>query len=188
MADLIQGSCQSPPGTVHRLPPGARCDHHAERYATTRLQGETDANGVTPLHDLCPECRDLFSASLVSTSMPVCDICNQPKADLQRWRDPEDGVAGPVYDACTSCREGTARFHRGITEADDALDPEEQAERELISTMGEAPPLLNDPQSRRAQARRQLVAPTGRLVKGGWVGVPVLRSVPSPDSADEQDE
>lgn len=174
MADVITGYCRTLPGSAHRVPAGTKCDNHPERIAVSRLQGHTDDNGAA-LHDLCSECRAEFSLQL-DQPQRLCEVCNRPKDDLQRWRDPADGVAGPVYQACGECRERGAAFHRNETEEGDPVNPEEQDERDLIASMVEKPADVVDRLARRKQQRRPgLIAPTAGYVdpRSGFLGVPV---------------
>lgn len=127
------------PGSSHRLPYGAKCDNHSDRLAIVRLQGETDSMGAE-LNDYCGECRDAVLRDLHNPKAGLCDLCNQVKDDLAKWRDPDEGVAGRVYDACKGCRDHTARFYRDAdAENGVSFDPEEAQLRETIASMGEDP-------------------------------------------------
>lgn len=104
MADISKGPVQSVPGTAVPPPDGQWCDWHADRPAIVRIQGETTSTGCE-WHDCCSECcsRVLFSVQRFYPGQ--CQLCGHFKDDLVKWRDPAEGAAGPVYDACQECRD-----------------------------------------------------------------------------------
>lgn len=95
----VTGPIATLPGSVHKHPDGAVCDHHADRAAVARVQGETDSFGSEML-DVCDEClREIRSHRDVS----ACDWCEK-EAELRHYRDLDEGMAGPVYSVCAECR------------------------------------------------------------------------------------
>lgn len=98
------------PGSLHRVPPGRRCDSHPERLAVMRIQGETDSMGAE-LHDCCAECGVAMQSAIHAPQGGVCDLCHQPQLELRPYRDPEEGAAGRLYDACGSCRSTAHAYH-----------------------------------------------------------------------------
>lgn len=83
------------------LPDNTHCDQHPTRLAVARLQGETDSFGAE-LTDCCQECKTAFQEALTSES--YCDWCKTESSSIQDYRDFEEGLSGPVYQVCESCR------------------------------------------------------------------------------------
>lgn len=104
MADISKGPVQSLPGTAVPPPEGQWCDWHADRVAVVRIQGETTSVGCE-WHDCCAECcnRVLFSVQRFYPGQ--CQLCQLFKDNLQKWREPLQGVVGPALDACQECIE-----------------------------------------------------------------------------------
>jgi len=106
MAD-VTGPISTLPNSGHHVPDGTMCDDHPDRPAVARIQGETDSFG-SEMHDMCEECLDEYSAYLRSEqaeedSSGTCDWCKQFAKGLRPKRDPEEGMAGPVYYVCSPC-------------------------------------------------------------------------------------
>lgn len=101
MAD-VTGPVSTLPGSQRAADCGARCDHHPNRYAVRRVQGETDSFGAE-FHDLCQECVDTFNAHRHDSRHGTCDWCKSTATDLRPHRDFEEGMAGRVYDVCGAC-------------------------------------------------------------------------------------
>lgn len=109
MADVIHGPVRTLPGALHPVPAGAMCDDHPDRPATARIQGETDSMGCE-LHDACDECRVRLLPVARDRYYPgQCELCGTFKDSLAKWRDPEEGTSGRVYDACKECRDDRTR-------------------------------------------------------------------------------
>lgn len=90
------------PGTRHRLPAGTACDIHPDRLAVVRIQGETDSFGAE-LNDFCSECNARYLNTKTDETPGCCDICRKYAPDLKDYRDPDEGIAGRVYQACSEC-------------------------------------------------------------------------------------
>lgn len=91
------------PGSRRPPPAGARCDDHADRLATARVQGETDSMGAE-FHDLCDECFARMRSEAAAGLQGVCDWCGLAADDLRHRRDFDEGSCGPVYRVCGRCR------------------------------------------------------------------------------------
>lgn len=103
MADCSHGPVSTMPGTQSTPPSGARCDTHNDRPAARRVQGETDSFGCEWL-DLCAECVAEFVEHARQGRCGRCDWCKCSAEDLSPRRDYDEGMAGPVYQVCGSCR------------------------------------------------------------------------------------
>lgn len=95
------------PGDTMPVPSGTVCDNHPDRVATTRLVGEVDSMGFEA-HDLCDEC--FASTKKQQPEADNCDMCGSLDI-LKAIRDPDEGMAGPVYYACKSCRKALYDYH-----------------------------------------------------------------------------
>lgn len=105
MAD-VTGPISTLPGSSHHdLPDGQVCDYHPDRPAVARYQGETDSFGCE-MHDICAECLKEFreSANSPEARTGQCDWCKKEATDLRDTRDIDEGMAGPLYRVCGSCR------------------------------------------------------------------------------------
>lgn len=74
--------------------------------ATISIVGESDSCGAE-VSDLCAACFSNVKNSEreEASGLQVCELCQSSKDDCVNWRDPAEGLAGPVYLACKSCRE-----------------------------------------------------------------------------------
>lgn len=110
----ITGPISTLPGSLHEVPPGQTCDTegHEEILATHRVQAETDSFG-SELWDMCHECYTKYKAEISCIdNTGVCDFCNTPGVVLRKFRDPEEGRCGIVYNVCHSCAvESVAHFN-----------------------------------------------------------------------------
>ena len=101
MGDVSNGPVASLPGSRHSVSQGMKCDD-CENTATRRIQGETDSFGCE-YHDLCDTCA--------ATVLPAgseggfCDFCKTDAERLFPVRDPDEGMAGPVYFICRPCKD-----------------------------------------------------------------------------------
>jgi RecJ-like exonuclease len=93
------------PGAIRRLGDsiGRFCETegHEKRPATHTMQGETDSFGAEYI-DLCSECAEKFRGTCWYEG--DCEHCGQ-EAELWGWRDPDEGLNGPVYALCQRCRQ-----------------------------------------------------------------------------------
>lgn len=101
----VTGPIRTLPGAAHHVPDGEACDHHPDRPAVARIQGETDSFGAE-LHDLCQECleADRRAAASPEARTGTCDWCKGEATDLAWRRDYEEGMAARVYRVCGACR------------------------------------------------------------------------------------
>ena len=103
MADVI-GPNSYLPGQGITPVQGMMCDEHPDRPATHRVVGETDSFG-SELHDMCDECYTSYkNRDRTEERTGTCDWCKQHATDLSQMRDPDEGMAGPVYNVCGCCR------------------------------------------------------------------------------------
>jgi hypothetical protein len=120
----VTGPISSLPGSIHMLPAGATCDHHPDRPAVTRVQGETDSFGCEML-DLCTQCIEEVRryARSAESRTGTCDWCRKPATDLRAARDYDEGMAGPVYRVCSACiRKRNEEARRELDEMDRGSD------------------------------------------------------------------
>lgn len=116
----VSGPVSSLPGSVHALPEGAICDDCSKNPATVRFQGETDSFGAE-YHILCGDCLSKTREEIrEERNKPSrCDYCKTDQVGCSPMRDYEEGMAGPVYSVCPTCR---ARVNARIQEELDAAD------------------------------------------------------------------
>lgn len=94
-----------PGGFVRRARSNEVCDAHPEESAFAVIQGETDSFGYEPLL-MCADCY-VASRSKKNTDTWFtgdCDHCDAKNVELVGVRDPDEGLNGPVYPVCRSCR------------------------------------------------------------------------------------
>lgn len=107
----VGGPTRHLPGDTIPFPSGTKCDNHPDRLATKRLVGETDSFGYEAA-DLWDECYAKVNEDLKAheQELQACDMCGASEV-LAPVRDPDEGMAGPVYYACKSCRKALADYH-----------------------------------------------------------------------------
>lgn len=137
------GPTSTMPGSLHKVPAGQTCDEHPERVAKYRIQGETDSMGAEFV-DACEECaRRILPAARERYYPGRCDICKRFADTLRKWRDPDEGLAGPVYDACEGCVKD-AQQHQLQGESLDALEDRDRVS-EMIDEFDDPDPDAIDP-------------------------------------------
>lgn len=94
-----KGSVRSLPGDTKRCTNGEKCDDHPEVDAVYRIQGETDSLGCEYFYT-CQDCYDKYKE--VGDPEYDCDGCGKD-GPVKPARDPDEGMAGPVYYYCPSC-------------------------------------------------------------------------------------
>lgn len=101
----VTGPISTLPGKLFKVPENARCDEHPDILATKRVQGETDSFGCE-MHDMCDECYIKYKAHLIAEQAIAkqCDWCKTISTETKLFRDPEEGIGGPVYRVCMQCR------------------------------------------------------------------------------------
>jgi hypothetical protein len=103
MAD-VTGPISSLPGSRHDPPEGTKCDQHPDRPAVVRMQGETDSFGCE-MYDLCAECAAEWKREAAEPDLGCCDWCEADNVARSPQRDFDEGMHGPVYYVCKSCRD-----------------------------------------------------------------------------------
>jgi hypothetical protein len=89
------------------------CDHHPDRPAVVRFQGETDSFG-SEMHDLCEECKaEWIEANNRRDTSGDCEWCGNFAEKRREHRDYEEGLAGRLYMVCTPCID---RQHKRLVE------------------------------------------------------------------------
>jgi DNA-directed RNA polymerase subunit RPC12/RpoP len=102
MANEIYGSTSSVnslPGSKKACSNGEKCDDHPEVDAVHRIQGETDSFGCEYFY-VCQLCFEEFEKA--GDPEYDCDGCGID-GPVKPARDPDEGMAGPVYYYCTTC-------------------------------------------------------------------------------------
>jgi len=103
----VTGPISTLPGHHSKSPDGEVCDHHPDRPAIHRVQGETDSFGCEGA-DYCQECYDKQEAEVAKhkaeAATGMCEWCKNHATDLKKHRDFEEGASGRVYDVCLACR------------------------------------------------------------------------------------
>ena len=99
MAD-VTGPISTLPGSKHSVPKGQACDV-CGKPAVIRIQGETDSMGCE-MSDYCLACG--VKAERYSALSGQCDWCHVEAEVLLPIRDYEEGMRGPVYYVCQSCK------------------------------------------------------------------------------------
>lgn len=91
-------------------PVASACDKHPNRFAVKSIVGETDSMG-SEVTQVCQECLDEYIAARKKqreNSDPEnfydCEGCGVRDKTVKPARDPEEGLAGPVYYWCAECR------------------------------------------------------------------------------------
>lgn len=105
----VTGPISSMPGSYHPVPKGQICDaefiqHLFPVSATRRIQGETDSFG-SELFDCCEACHQVYKQQVEEVNLGTCDWCKTQKVKTRLTRDYDEGMSGPVYDVCASCRQ-----------------------------------------------------------------------------------
>ncbi len=98
----VTGPTSSMPGAVFDLPAseaGARCST-CNNPAEVLLQGETDSMGS----ERNPVCKPCLVKEKALANVGSCDWCHTRHVRLSSIRDYDEGMSGPVYFVCGSCR------------------------------------------------------------------------------------
>ena len=106
MAD-VTGPISTLPGSLHNVPSGMICDTegHEDRLATKRVQGETDSMGCEMI-DMCDSCYESYLVIQKEQDNEVgeCEWCKKMSNSLRPTRDIDEGMSGPIYEVCQTCR------------------------------------------------------------------------------------
>ncbi|GAA5560711.1 hypothetical protein Asch02_02222 [Acinetobacter schindleri] len=86
---------------------GTNCHKHPDRQAIKRICVEADSFGAEYLN-MCQECLDESKASNEQKlndpdQWEQCPRCKNSVAELSSFRDPDEGMHGPVYHRCPDC-------------------------------------------------------------------------------------
>jgi hypothetical protein len=104
----VSGPVSTLPGCTRAAPADAQCDAHPTIKAAYRVQGETDSFGAE-YADMCDQCYAQYKQELAQQGggfyTGTCGSCSKSNQSLFAWRDPDEGMAGPVYYACRSCKD-----------------------------------------------------------------------------------
>lgn len=105
MSDCSHGPVSTMPGHCFKPPVGTMCDDHPDRPATTRIQGETDSFGCEYI-DCCEECAQAIVAARQAEDREAqeCEWCKTVSTNCLPTRDYDEGMSGPVYTVCPTCR------------------------------------------------------------------------------------
>lgn len=94
------------PGNVTTPDKGVMCLEHSDRVALKTVQGETDSFGAEYI-PMCESCYAAYSDAVKQADgASFTGTCDQCKAvlPLYPYRDYDEGMSGPVYYACKSCK------------------------------------------------------------------------------------
>ncbi len=86
---------------------GTFCYTHHDREAKHRICVEADSFGAE-YFNMCDECFNDRKAQIKAkeedpTQWDHCPRCKNSVPKLSYFRDPEEGMHGPVYEACPDC-------------------------------------------------------------------------------------
>lgn len=87
---------------------GDKCDHHPLVVAVKRICTEADSFGCE-YSNLCQVCLDEREKALEAikndpSKWERCK-CGNSEPSLISYRDPDEGMSGPVYEHCSKCHE-----------------------------------------------------------------------------------
>ncbi len=106
-----------------------KCGNHPDVEAVKTMIGETDRMG-SEVANYCEACATALEASLKhlendAEHVMECENCNSTD-NVKPIRDPDEGMAGPVYYKCAGCRRELNAYHARIAdecrEEDDLSD------------------------------------------------------------------
>ncbi len=96
------------------------CEEHNDLPAVIRMIGETDSM-VCEIIPMCQACYD--AAKQYQLEHPDgedydCDICHESHP-CKPSRDPEEGLNGPIYWICKSCRKKIRKSAKELRDEED---------------------------------------------------------------------
>ena len=105
---------------------GTFCYTHLDIKATHRICSEADSFGAE-YYNMCDECWDEYQAAINAKNedpeqWECCSQCGKCVPHLTPYRDPDEGVHGPVYEACPDC---VSKFHKHFEDEADYFDDQE---------------------------------------------------------------
>jgi len=110
---------------------------HCGKPSELKVVGETDSFG-SEFHYMCRECHTKeVEHYKENPTLETCERCNQ-EAVVRPYRDPDEGMSGPVYWACSPCISKYMEYYRedepvnqfADDEDDEPWTPEDQAQWE----------------------------------------------------------
>lgn len=119
------GPVSSMPGSIMKADAtwiDVMCDNHPLFPAVARIQGETDSFGCEYFH-ACRECMDRHHLARLIPEDGFCDWHKGQGKDIRPFRDMDEGMSGPVYRTCGSCRSKAMEAARAELEEMDRNDP-----------------------------------------------------------------
>lgn len=104
------------PGDVI-APAGSFCDAHSDAAAVASIVGETDSMG-SETREVCQACLDkhkkeqqFLRENQDQRPEEDCESCGKSSRDVKPCRDPDEGMAGPLYYWCKRCRAEFFEYH-----------------------------------------------------------------------------
>lgn len=102
---------------------GTFCYTHPDREAKHRMCVEADSFGAE-YYNMCDECFNEHKAEIKAkqedpTQWEHCRRCRNSVPRLSHYRDPDEGMHGPVYEACPDC---VSKFWKNYNDYCDSMD------------------------------------------------------------------
>ena len=104
---------------------GTFCYTHQHIKATHRICSEADSFGAE-YYNMCDECWDEYQAAIKAKledpeQWESCPKCRNHVPRLTSYRDPDEGMCGPVYEACPDC---VSKFWKSFEDECEMFDDE----------------------------------------------------------------
>ena len=101
--------------SIHDDEWGTFCYTHHDIKATHRICSEADSFGAE-YYNMCDQCWDEHQTALKAKEedpeqWESCTKCGKNVPHLTSYRDPDEGMCGPVYEACADC---VSKFWKSI--------------------------------------------------------------------------
>lgn len=111
--------------SIHDDEWGTFCYTHHDIKATHRICSEADSFGAE-YYNMCDQCWNEHQAAIQAKKEdPVqwecCRKCGNHVPYLSSYRDPDEGMCGPVYEACPDC---VSKFYQSYEDECEWLDDE----------------------------------------------------------------
>ena len=111
--------------SIHDDEWGTFCYTHNDIKATHRICSEADSFGAE-YYNMCNQCWDERQAAIQAKKedpeqWECCRKCGNHVPYLSSYRDPDEGMCGPVYEACTDC---VSKFYKSYEDECEWLDDE----------------------------------------------------------------
>ena len=113
--------------SIHDDEWGTFCYTHHDIKATHRICSEADSFGAE-YYNMCDECWDEYQAAIKAKledpeQWESCPKCRNHVPRLTSYRDPDEGMCGPVYEACPDC---VSKFWKSFEDECEMFDDEYQ--------------------------------------------------------------